>query len=272
MCLDEVALSNGELYTILTNAKAKTREGSLISMVKGVKSKEVLEVVNKIPLAERKKVKEISVDMANNMEKIAQEGFPRASVVTDRFHVAKLVSDAVQQIRIKHRWEAIAEENKKMKEAKQRGEKYVSPTFKNGDTRKQLLARSRYLLFKPESKRTEKQNQRAQILFTEYPDIEQAYWLSMNFRNIYQCATSIPEAKAAMDEWFKKVDQYDQASFVTAAESIKNHYETILNFFVNRTTNALAETFNSKLKAFRAAFRGVKDLPFFIFRVTKIFA
>lgn len=48
--------------------------------------------------------------------------------------------------------------------------------------------------------------------------------------------------------------------------------ETILNYFDNRSTNASAESFNAKVKAFRAQFRGVKDIPFFIFRLAKIFA
>lgn len=272
LCLDEVSLSNGELYTVLTNAHAQTRQGSLISMVKGVKSEDVIDILKKIPLQEREKVKEISLDMANNMERIAKKLFPKAFIVTDRFHVAKLVSDAVQQIRIKHRWEAIAEENKKTKKAKAQGKRYISKTYENGDTKKQLLARSRYLLFKPENKRTERQQKRAEILFREYPQIKHAYELSMNFRNIYQTCKSIPEAKAAFEKWFAKIDEHGYESFITAAESIKNHYEYILNFFINRTTNALAETFNSKLKAFRAVFRGVRDLTFFIYRVSKIFA
>ena len=54
--------------------------------------------------------------------------------------------------------------------------------------------------------------------------------------------------------------------------SIKNHEEDILNFFDERRTNSLAETFNSKIKAFRSAFRGVRDLTFFLYRVSLIFA
>ena len=42
--------------------------------------------------------------------------------------------------------------------------------------------------------------------------------------------------------------------------------------FDNRSTNASAESFNAKVKAFRAQFRGVRDIPFFIFRLAKIFA
>jgi transposase len=42
------------------------------------------------------------------------------------------------------------------------------------------------------------------------------------------------------------------------------HHEEILNFFVNRSTNASAESFNAKIKAFRASLRGVVDIKFFL--------
>lgn len=48
--------------------------------------------------------------------------------------------------------------------------------------------------------------------------------------------------------------------------------ETILNYFKNRSTNANAESFNAKIKLFRANLRGVKDIPFFLFRMEKLFA
>ncbi|WP_206611029.1 transposase [Mariniphaga sediminis] len=50
------------------------------------------------------------------------------------------------------------------------------------------------------------------------------------------------------------------------------HYREILNFFENRSTNASAESFNAKLKAFRATLRGVCDVKFFLFRVANIIA
>ena len=48
--------------------------------------------------------------------------------------------------------------------------------------------------------------------------------------------------------------------------------KNILNYFDNRSTNASAESFNAKIKAFRAQFRGVKNIGFFLFRLTTIFA
>lgn len=272
LCLDEIALSDGELYTVLTNARAKCQKGSLIAMVKGVKSGNVCEILKQIPLEKRKNVREVSVDMANNMEIIAASCFPSAAVVTDRFHVAKLITEAVQEIRIKHRWKAIKQENRAVKRAKKSGKKYVARTFKNGDTKKQLLARSRYLLFKPSNKWTESQKLRAEILFKKYPDIEKAYDLSMMFRNIYETAKSKTSANEQFVKWSEKVKNYNFDSFITASESVNSHKKTILNFFTNRTTNALAESFNSKIKAFRSVFRGVRDIDFFLYRVSLIFA
>jgi transposase len=212
------------------------------------------------------------MDMANNMEKIARDCFPNASIVTDRFHVAQLICDAVQEIRMKHRREAIEQENKEIAEAKKKGEKYTTPTFENGDSRKQLLARSRYLLFKPSGKWRDSQKTRAEILFREYPDLKEAYNLSMMFRNIYETATTKKETEKGLLKWYAKVEEKNFPSFITASQSIQNHQETILNFFVNRTTNALAEAFNSKIKAFRSVFRGISDIDFFLYRVSLIFA
>jgi hypothetical protein len=39
-----------------------------------------------------------------------------------------------------------------------------------------------------------------------------------------------------------------------------------------KQSNASAESFNAKLKAFRATQRGVTDIAFFLFRVAKIYA
>ena len=272
LSLDEVSLSDGELYTVLTNSKKKGKKGTIVAMIKGIKSSDICEILDLIPKSKREMVKEVSVDMANNMEKIAYTSFPSASIVTDRFHVAQLISGAVQEMRIKHRWKAIEIENKNIKLEKEKGGKYVALTFKNGDTRKQLLARSRYLLFKPVNKWSESQRIRAEILFTEYDDLKNAYDLSMMFRNIYQTAKTKAQADDKLTQWIKKVNEYDFSSFITAGDSILYHKENILNYFMNKTTNAFAESFNAKIKNFRNIFTGVRDIPFFLFRLTRICA
>ena len=102
--------------------------------------------------------------MAPNMEQIARICFPAARRVTDRFHVQKLAYEAVQDMRVKARWEALDEESIQIAHAKACGKIYHAPVFENGDSRKQLLARSIYLLYKKESLWTESQRVRAGIL------------------------------------------------------------------------------------------------------------
>jgi transposase len=272
ICIDEVALTQGELYTVVTNASAACQNGSLIAMVKGTKSEEVVNVLKRIPLRARQKVQQVTVDLARNMEKIGRESFPNSSIISDRFHVQQLPTEALQEMRITYRWEAIKEENEAIKKAKESGITYTIEQLENGDTKKQLLARSRYLLFKPPGKWTPTQNKRAKVLFKYYPELKRAYLLTMMFRNIYRTAKTVEFAKQRLQDWYQTIEKYGYESFITAAYSIRLHEDTILSYFVHRKTNALAETFNSKIKAFRSIFRGVRDLAFFLFRVSKIFA
>ncbi|WP_198342139.1 transposase [Polaribacter sp. SA4-10] len=73
-------------------------------------------------------------------------------------------------------------------------------------------------------------------------------------------------------KWDKKVKQAKFKSFNTIARTISIHYQNILNYFDNRSTNASTESFNAKIKAFRAQFRGVRNVAFFLFRMSNIFA
>jgi len=53
LSLDETAFSNGDLYTILTNKKAKEKQGAIVVMVKGTKAEAVIKTLHKIPLIQR---------------------------------------------------------------------------------------------------------------------------------------------------------------------------------------------------------------------------
>ncbi len=215
-------------------------------------------------------VKEITLDMAGSMKRIAKRCFPCADQVIDRFHVQKLAMEALQEIRVRHRWEAIKTENKET-ERTDKDKKPTTEVFENGDSRKQLLARSRYLLYKSREKWTLSQSQRASILFSQYPDLEKAYQLTDSLRKIYN--RNIPKSLAMtkLAHWFNEVEESGFESFSTLRKTIKNHYRDILNYFDQRSTNAAAESFNAKIKNFRMQLRGVRDRTFFLFRLTKLF-
>jgi transposase len=272
LSLDETSLSNGELYTIVTNKAGKGKKGSIVAIVAGTKASEVIAILDKIPLRQRNLVTEITLDMAANMGLIAKKCFPNAVQVIDRFHVQKLALEALQEIRIKYRWEAIDCENEAIEKAKKTKTKFEYTVLSNGDSTKQLLARSRYILYKNKSKWSEKQKERAELLFEFYPDIEKAYKLAQDLRNIFENTTDKVYGLTRLAKWHEKVNQCQFKSFNTISRTIQNHYQTILNYFDNRSTNASAESFNAKIKAFRSQFRGVRNIEFFLFRLTNIYA
>ena len=271
LSIDEVAVSNGELYTIVTNKAAHGRKKALVSIVKGTKANEVSLVLEKIPADRRNLVTEVTLDMSPAMEAIVRQSFPSAILVTDRFHVQQLVGEAVQDVRVTLRREALQEENAAIKQCRQEKRRYQPTVFENGDTKKQLLARSHHLLFKPENRWHESQQQRANILFEVFPELHTAYRLSLMFRSCYENSHSIPEAKVALDKWYAKVEEKRNEPFLVVAESLRLHETTLLNYFLHRSTNASAESFNAKLKGFRALVRGVRDKKFFLFRVATLF-
>jgi transposase len=210
--------------------------------------------------------------MASNIGLIVRKSLPNTALVIDHFHVQKLVLNALQEIRIKHHWQAIDAENDAIENARNKNLKYRPELLPNGDTLKQLLARSRYLLYKNSNKWTENQQQRANLLFEKYPDVEKAYKLCQNLSWIFNNTTDKTSALIRLAKWDEKVRQADFKSFRTIAKTMSIHYQNILNYFDNRSTNASAESFNAKIKAFRAQFRGVRNVEFFLFRLTKIFA
>lgn len=272
LAIDESSLSNGELYTFITNRDRHTREGSLVAVVAGTRSEDVIQVLMQVGEEAREAVEEVTLDLSDSMRKIVSVAFPKAKRVIDRFHIQKLACDAVQDIRVAHRWDALQQSNDEMEECKLSGKPYVPFRFENGDTRPELLIRSRYLLFKSADKWTEKQKERARILFEEYPDIKLAYGLSHSLRMIFSKNTIKDVARLSMARWYNKVEEAGMKQFNVIASTFYEHYDEILNFYNNRSSNASAESFNAKIKLFRANLHGVVDKKFFLFRVAKIYA
>jgi hypothetical protein len=199
LAIDEVSLSNGELWTFLTNKAGKGRKGTLVAAIRGTRTTDIEQA--------------------------------RASGVT-----------------------------------------YRSEELVNGDTPKQLLARCRFALMKYESQITDK-NQwlRLRVAFHRYPELERAFNHAQRLRSIFN-HKSRANAEQELDDWIHQTIRYGHETFASAANSIRWHKDTILNFFDNRATNASAESFNARIKLFRANQKGVRDTTFFLFRLSKLYA
>lgn len=284
MSLDETCLSNGEVYTILTNKAAHGGKGTLAAMVHGVASDMVSEILKKVPREIRRRVKTVTTDLSSAMMLTVRTVFPKAMLINDRFHVQQLVTDAIDQMRIGFRWQVLAEENKAIKEhrAKRkavhtRAEKnligeWEPVRMENGETKPQIMARSRHIILMHKTKWNTQQQERAAILFRMFPKPEEAYNIYLELVDIFNKKSKPAEARLNLARWYNKVEAFGDDGFSKVIETFENHNATIVNYFQDRLTNASAESFNAKIKAFRTQFRGVGDIKFFMYRLTTLYS
>lgn len=291
--IDETCLSTGEVYTIVTNKAAHGRKGCIIAIVRGTKAKVVIEALKKMPESLRMSVEEVTLDFSESMHEIVEACFPEAMRTLDRFHHQQFCLEALQEVRIEHRREQMTrdanareEHREKMRRLAEndgpfidedgnpirRNARYSPERLENGETRAELLARSKGLLMMSPDKWTETHKQRAKILFREFPDIQTAFSLTHSLRMIFSLRVDKEQGRMSLKEWYAKVGEFGNKAFNDIAAAMYDREDEILNYFVNRSTNASAESFNAKIKQFRAKLRGIIDKKFFLFRLTNIYA
>ena len=284
MSLDETCLSNGEVYTVLTNKAAHGGRGALAAMVRGVASDVVSEILKKVPRELRRKVETVTTDLSSAMMLTVRAVFPKAMLINDRFHVQQLMTEAVDQMRIAFRGVVLEEENNAIKEHRARrkavhtrAEKDLIGEWKpvrmaNGETKPQVMARSRHILLMHKSKWNDQQKARAAVLFQMFPDLEKAYNLYLSLVDIFNRKSKPAAARLNLARWYNDVEAFGYEGFSKVIETFENHNDTIVNYFEDRLTNASAESFNAKIKAFRTQFRGVGDIRFFMYRLATLYS
>lgn len=214
--------------------------------------------------------------------------------------------DALDCIRMRFKRKAIAEQNKEKKEFNQKkrerkaararysksqiqqvpsqetgekrgrprkraNEKYVPTELSNGDTKVELFTRVNRVLPQSGEKWSKSQKNRANMVFEFTPKLKETYSLVCKLRTIFRNKKLTKEtARTKLHEWYKEVSASRIIEMISAMKTLKTKEDEMLNYFVNRATNA-AESLNSKMKGFRSELKGVRDLPFYLFRCSRIF-
>lgn len=257
----------------------------------------------RIPEEERLKVEEVTLDMSESMAAIVKIAFLNATLVLDCFHVLKRCNDATEELRLKYKREAQVEDRRKRREFKKRqkrnaaqrkryrknhpknypgrvrgpkpkrkNEKYKPEVLSTGDTAIELLTRTKYTLAQSREKWTDTQKARMTLLFEIFPKLKESYDMTNKLRSIFRSKTLDKEsARNKLHDWYKDTTNCTLREVKAARDSIIYREDEVLNYFVNRSTNASAESLNSKIKSFRSQLRSVSDLPFFMYRLSKIF-
>ena len=259
-----------------------------------------------LPADKREMVESITMDLSDCMRAIAREAFPKAIAIRDCFHVVKRGGEGCEEIRLRLKREAIKELNKKKADFRKylerlatqrksyrkrmkakhgknwkkskRGKKpqrlntrFEPPKLKNGETLVEALTRCRKQISMSREKWSLTQENRAKILFELYPKLEEAYNLINSLRAVFRNKKLARKtAKEKLGEWYEKVAACTLREIKSVRDTIKFYEDEILNYFIKRQTNASAESLNSKVKCFRAQVKGVRDIPFFMYRLATV--
>ena len=287
MAVDEKQIGE-EMHTVLSN-----RDTGKVAMLAETVRFSDLQAVMKGISQECDIVQTLTRDLSATYKKFGNNVFFNASHTADKFHIISSLVDACQAVRVRYRQEALREkrlkyqqykqqEKQRKKQCAQTGEAfdkqefaYHEPTLSNGDTLLEVLARSRYLLFKYPGQWTLSQTRRAQALFEKYPEIETGYQLACEFRNWMKTANIGKKKtwlKLKLREWYKKVEQSEIDEILNFKSTVERNALEIMSYFTNGATNAIAENINGKIKRFVMINQGTRDREFFYFRLKNYFA
>lgn len=304
LSIDETMLHN-DLFTFLSNKDGHGKQGSLIAAVKGTTVAEVTKQLLKIPEDQRNAVEEVTLDFSDSMFGIVSKAFPKAEKIIDCFHIMQLAGKGLEEMRMKMKRAARTEQNRQEREFKHKQEqrsknraryakkhkpkkskngkklgrprigrknaKFEPERLSNGETKMDLLTHVRYPLVKSSADWTDFQKKEMRLLFEMNKRIQKAYGLVCHLRNIFKTKQDRVKAQAALQKWSKCISKSHIRELISVRDTIMSKEEYVLNYFNNRSTNASAESLNSKMKGFRAQVHGVSDLSFFMYRMTKIF-
>jgi len=287
MAIDEKHIGE-DFYTIISNRDT----GKIAMLCNSYKFTELEHVLLSHPSV-LQRVKSVTRDFSTLYQKLCSQLFPGAVQVGDKFHVIRHLMEANQAIRIKYRQKELEKRRLKLKKFKQSEESrleecertaqifkpkrfhYREQRLENGETPMELLARSRYLLFKFPLQWTPKQQKRAGVLFSLHPQIKQVYDLSCQFRNFISkknIGRHYLEIDKQLHYWYENVEDADIDEMLNFKSLIESNEEYIVNYFIKGETNALAEGINSKIQKFISSNQGTRDRDFFFFRLAKYFS
>lgn len=190
---------------------------------------------------DRNKVKYVVIDMWNPYKLVAQQMFPKAQIVIDRFHYIRNCLWAVDKVR-KHSQQSLP---------------YAKAKF--------LKYSRRLLLTSPDRLSHDGKMRLANVLLTD-ERIRLAYVLKEKFMDFVKSSNST-EADKKLSEWLELVKLYKINEFSYLAKTVINWREEILNSFDVPYTNGCVEGFNNKIKVIKRNAFGFRKFSRFRSRI-----
>ena len=178
-------------------------------------------------------IQQASMDLSPAFIAGVKDAFPNAQITFDRFHVVKLLNEAMDNVR-----KAERKEHEALK-----GHKY---TF----------------LKNPNSLSNNQQQQLAELIRL-YPTLGEAYRLKTVFNDLWDMPDK-PSAQAFLAQWCAEVNAAKIPAFQAFAKTVISHWSGIVHFVESRLTNGILEGINHKVQLAKRRARGYRNIDNFI--------
>lgn len=224
---DETSAKRGHDYVSLFVDLAKRR---VIHVAEGKKAEAVDAFARKLAAhgGDAEAITDASIDMGANFIAGVERNFPNADITFDKFHVVKLVNDAVDEVR-----RAESRENA-------------------------VLKGTRYLWLKNVENLTPAQQRRLAALEGTNLDTLQAYQMRMNLQDVFK-APSLASARRFLDRWATWVRLSELKPMVRAAATIMEKADGILRAITSKISNGVMEAINGNVQAAKRKAKGYRS-------------
>lgn len=230
--IDETSTRKGHHYVTLG---VDMDQGRVIHVTEG-KGKETLNAIRQhleSKGVDNQQIKQASLDLSPAFISGVKESFPSAEITFDRFHVVKLLNEAMDKVRKAERKEHEA------------------------------LKGQKYTFLKNRENLSETQQKDLAEMIQLYPTLGEAYRLKVLFNDLWTMPDK-PSAHAFLNQWCAEVEEAKIPAFMKFARTVKSHWNGIVHFVESRLSNGLLEGINHKVQLAKRRARGFRNIDNFI--------
>jgi transposase len=190
---------------------------------------------------ERKSIRFVSIDMWAPYHQAARSKLPRAKVVVDRFHVMKQLNTRLTQLRTEY-------------------QKGLPPEMRS------VIKGSRWILVRNRSELSPAEEEQLNKILELCPELRTLYLLKEEFRRIFETIYCRQKAARFLWAWVLKANSTGNKHLAKFVITLRNWWEEILNYFIQRITNGFVEGLNGALRTIMRIAYGYRNFVNFKLR------
>ena len=179
------------------------------------------------------KIEQVSIDMSPAFIAGISNNFPKAKITFDRFHIVKLLNEAMDKVR------------------KDEGREH------------EYLKGHKYTFLKSNKHLSESQREQREELIELYPKLGQAYRLKELFNDFWYFP-DFEEAVSFLTYWCDLVEDSAIVHFKKFVNTLNAHWTGVINYIKSKISNGILEGINSKIQLAKRRARGFRNINNFI--------